>query len=200
MKPTILLSSIFLSAAALVFADIQTFEGDGFGAWQTEGKAFGLSPVHEKLDGMEKPFTNFANDAFALSAHGGYDAVGTLTSPEIKIQSDYLMFLVAGGDNPAKLAVQLIIDGNVVMETTGKKSQNFSNVVWDIKKFKGKNALIRIVDDAKGEWGYIAVDHFMQENYANSKFPPSTKKGKPYAEGLVTSPVLAGAMIPKETS
>ncbi|MFN9662744.1 MAG: HEAT repeat domain-containing protein [Akkermansiaceae bacterium] len=200
MKPTFLLSTILLSAAGAAFADIQTFEGDGFGAWQTEGKAFGLSPVHEKLDGLEKPFTNFANDAFALSAHGGNDAVGTLTSPEIKIDSDYLMFLVAGGDTPAKLAVQLIIDGNVVMEATGKKSQNFSNVVWDIKKFKGKNAVIRIVDDAKGEWGYIAVDHFMQENYANSKFPPSTKKGKPYAEGLVTSPVLAGAMIPKDST
>jgi hypothetical protein len=103
MKPTFLLSTILLSAAGAAFADIQTFEGDGFGAWQTEGKAFGLSPVHEKLDGMEKPFTNFANDAFALSAHGGNDAVGTLTSPEIKIDSDYLMFLVAGGDTPAKI-------------------------------------------------------------------------------------------------
>lgn len=167
MKPAFLLSTIFLSVTCGAFADIQTFEGDGFGEWQTEGKAFGLSPVHEKLDGMEKPFTNFANDAFALSAHGGNDAVGTLTSPEIKIGSDYLMFLVAGGDTPAKLAVQLIIDGKVVMEATGKKSQHFSNVVWDVKKFKGKNAVIRIVDDAKDEWGYIAVDHFMQENYAN---------------------------------
>lgn len=188
-----LLSSAGIASAALS----QTFEGDGFGDWQTEGTAFGLSPVHEKLDGMKKPFTNFANDAFALSAHGGEDSVGTLTSPEFKIEEDYILFLIAGGDTPGKTAVQLLLDGKVVMEATGKKSQSFNNVVWDVSKFKGKNAVIRLVDDAKGEWGYIAADHFTQDDYANSKPPSSTKKGKPYESGLITTPALTGAMIPE---
>lgn len=195
MKSALLITSILL--AGFVSAEMQTFEGDGFGSWQTEGKAFGLSPVHEKLDGMEKPFTNFANDAFALSAHGGMDAEGTLTSPEFTIDKNYILFLIAGGDTPGKTAVQLLLDGKVALEATGKKSQNFSNVVWDVTKFKGQNAVIRLVDDAKGEWGYIAVDHFVQDNYANSKFPSSTKKGKPHADGLVSTPALAGAMIPQ---
>ncbi len=195
MKPTIILSSILLSGIAS--AAIQTFEGDGFGDWQTQGTAFGLSPVHAKLDGMKDGFSNFANDAFALSAHGGNDAVGTLTSPEITLDKNYLLFLIAGGDTPGKTAVQLLIDDKVVMEATGKKTQNFTNVVWDVSKYKGQSAVIRLVDDAKGEWGFIAADHFVLDNYANQKFPSSTKKGKPFVDGLVATPALAGSMIPK---
>ncbi len=195
MKPAILFTSILLSGIAI--GSIQTFEGDGFGDWQTQGSAFGLSPVHGKLDSMKEPFSNFANDAFALSAHGGNDSFGTLTSQEIIINKSYLLFLIAGGDTAGKTAVQLLIDGKVMMEATGRKSQQFSNVVWDVSKFKGQKAVIRIVDDAKGEWGYIAADHFMLDDYANQKFPSSTKNGKPYADGLVSTPALAGAVIPK---
>lgn len=195
MKPSILLSTLLLSGVACAMP--QTFEGDGFGDWQTQGTAFGLSPVHAKLDSMKDPFSNFANDAFALSAHGGNDAIGTLTSSEFTINRDYVLFLIAGGDTAGKTAVQLLIDGKVVLEATGKQSQHFSNVVWDVSKFKNQQAVIRIVDDAKGEWGYIAADHFVLDNYANQKFPSSTKNGKPYAEGLVSTPALAGAVIPE---
>ncbi len=192
--PAIALLSAAQFASAATF---QAFEGDGFGDWQAKGDAFGLSPVHEKLDGMQNPFGNFANDAFALSAHGGNDSVGILTSPEFKIEKDHILFLIAGGDSPQKTAVQLLVDGKVVMEATGKKSQQFTNVLWDVSKLKGQFAEIRLVDDAKGEWGFIAADHFMFEDYANTKFPSSTKKGKPHAEGLISSKALAGALIPE---
>jgi quinoprotein glucose dehydrogenase len=197
--------SIFSTTAAALLtcagiastAVLQTFEGDGFGDWQTKGEAFGLSPVHEKLDSMEKPFDDFANNAFVVSAHGGNDSVGTLTSQPFKIKEDYILFLVAGGDTPGKTAVQLLMDGKVVMEATGSKSMRFSNVLWDVSKLKGQEAVIRMVDDAKGEWGFIAADHFIMDSYANQKFPSSTKKGKPYADGLVSTSVIDGAVIPK---
>ena len=185
-----------LSAAQFAYAvTFQAFEGDGFGDWQAKGHAFGLSPVHEKLDDMKNPFGNFANDAFALSAHGGNDSVGTLTSPEFKIEKDHILFLIAGGDTPHKTAVQLLVDGKVVLEATGKRSQQFTNVLWDVSKLKGQFGQIRMVDDAKGDWGFIAADHFMFEDYANTKFPSSTKKGKPHAEGLISSKALAGALV-----
>ena len=190
-------AALLLSTGMTPAAVLQTFEGDGFGDWQLEGKAFGLSPVQEKLDGMEKPFSNFADDSFVLSAHGGNDSVGTLTSPKFIIDEDYLMFLVAGGDTAGKTAVQLLIDDKVVMEATGKRSQRFSTVVWDVSKLKKKSAVIRLVDDAKGEWGFIAADHFMLDDFSNQKFPNTTKKGKLYSEGLVSTETLAGAVIPK---
>lgn len=200
MKPTNIISFTavaLLLSAGLSSAQFQPFEGDGFGDWQTTGDAFGLSPVNEKLDGMKSAFSNFANDAFAVSAHGGNDAVGTLSSPEFTINESYILFLVAGGDTAGKTAVQLLVNDKVVMETVGKKSMRFSNALWDVTALKGKTAVIRIVDDAKGEWGFIAADHFMLDDYANQKFPSTTKKGKPYAEGLVSTKALAGVVIPE---
>lgn len=181
-------------------AEFQAFEGDGFGDWKVEGEAFGLSPVHGKLDGLNQTFTQFANEAFALSAHGGMDATGALISPKFKIQNDYLKFLIAGGDQAGKTAVQLVVDGKVTMEATGKKSGAFTDVTWNLQALKSKEAEIRIIDDAKGKWGFIAADHFILTNYANEKFPSPTSKGKPHAPGLVQTPALAGALIPGGTS
>ncbi len=192
--PTAALGLLFTSITAR--AAFQSFEGDGFGDWQTTGDAFGLSPVHGKLDGMDKPFTAYSNNAFAASAHGGDEATGTLESPEFTIKNTYIAFLIAGGDHPGKTAVQLVIDGKVEFESTGKRSLRFDRAQWDVSKFKGKKAKIRIVDQETGEWGIIAVDEFTFNDYANTKFPASTKNGKPFMEGLVSTDALPGATIP----
>lgn len=177
-------------------AAFESFEGDGFGGWQVEGTAFGLSPVHGKLDGMESSFKAYAHESFALSAHGGGDAVGTLISPEFTIKDPYIAFLIAGGNEPGKTALQLLVDGKAVMEATGARSVRFGSAQFDVSALKGKKARLRIVDDAKGEWGFIAVDEIIFTSYANTKFPVSTRKGKPFIEGLVPTPALAGATIP----
>ena len=184
------LSSLCANAA------FESFEGDGFGDWQAEGSAFGLSPVHGKLDGMKSSFDGFANEAFALSAHGGEVATGTLTSPEFTIKDPYIAFLIAGGNEPGKTAAQLVVDGKVVMEAVGKRSMTFDSAQFDVTALKGKKASFRIVDEAKGEWGFIAVDEIVFTDDPNSRFPVSTKNGKPYTEGLVSTPVIPGATIP----
>jgi hypothetical protein len=33
---------------------------------------------------------------------------------------------------------------------------------WDVSEFAGRNAILRIVDDAKGGWGHLNVDHLVQ--------------------------------------
>ncbi|MFK7850974.1 MAG: HEAT repeat domain-containing protein [Akkermansiaceae bacterium] len=189
-------SLLFLSLLCQASADFQTFEGDGFGTWQATGKAFGLSPVHGKLDGMDDAFSNFSNDAFAASVYGGNKAIGTLTSPEFTIEKSYIVFGIAGGDQVGKTSVQLLVGGEVVRESTGSNSMAFKKQVWNVNDFKGKEAVIRAVDEAKGEWGFIALDHVMLTDWSNPKLPSSTKDGKPYAEGLVATQVLPGATIP----
>jgi hypothetical protein len=64
----------FLPAAIRNF---QTFEGDGFGDWQTQGDAFGLAPSAGKTDQMAKAFTAYSNDGLATSSHGGEAAKGS---------------------------------------------------------------------------------------------------------------------------
>jgi len=195
-RPSIHAALLLAFAPPCAGAAFESFEGDGFGDWQTEGTAFGLSPVHGKLDGMKSSFNAYSNEAFAVSAHGGGAATGTLTSPEFTIKDPYIAFLIAGGNESGKTAAQILIDGKVVMEATGKKSMTFSSAQFDVSALKGKKARFRIVDDATGEWGFIAVDEIIFTDYPNTKFPVSTKNGKPFIEGLVSSPVIAGSTIP----
>ena len=193
----------FLAIPALITpadAAFQSFEGDGFGNWKTTGSAFGLSPVHGRLDEMEKPFTAYSNDAFATSAHGGGDATGSLVSPDFTIRNSYISFLIAGGNRPGKAAVQLMVGGEVRFESTGSDSLRFTRAQWDVSGLQGSKASIRVVDEATGDWGFIAVDEITFGDYANPKFPSTTKEGKPFTEGLVTTEALPGATIPEGSS
>ncbi len=194
MKHLPILSLLALTGS--VHAAFQSFEGDGFDDWKTTGDAFGLSPVHGKLDGMDKPFTAYSNNAFAASAHGGDEATGTLESPEFTIKDNYITFLIAGGRHPGKAAAQLLVDGKVVFESTGDNTLRFSTTQWDVTKLKGSKAVIRVIDEEKGRWGIIAVDEITFGSYSNPKFPASTKDGKPFMDGLVSTEALSGATIP----
>jgi quinoprotein glucose dehydrogenase len=175
---------------------LQAFEGDGYGDWKIEGPAFGLAPSGAKMDGLTGEMTGYAQESMACSAHGGDASKGTLTSPEFKLTDPYICFLIAGGKHPGKTAAQLLVDGKVVRESTGENSLQMKTQVWEVAEFKGKSARIRLIDDESGSWGMIAADHFLMTDYANQKFPASTKGGKPHLAGLVSSPVIAGMTIP----
>ena len=191
--PFLIIPTLVTSANAA----FQSFEGDGFDAWKTTGTAFGLSPVHGKLDEMEKAFSSFSDNSFATSAHGGYEATGSLESPEFTIKANYISFLIAGGKHPGTAAVQLLVDGKVEFESTGENTLRFSPSQWDVSKLQGKRATIRVVDEEKGDWGMIAVDEITFSDRSNPKFPPSTKNGQLFFEGLDSTDVLPGATIPE---
>ena len=184
---------VTLTAATKTF---QAFEGDGFDGWQQQGPAFGLAPVAGKSDGMEKSFTAYSNDSFAASTAEGNAAKGTLTSPEFTLTEPYITFLIAGGDEPGKTAVQLLIDDQVVRESAGKRSLRFESALWDVAELKNRKARIRILDDAEGDWGFIAADHIIFTDYPNQKFPAATREGKAFVEGLESSSTLAGVSVP----
>ena len=178
---------------------LQAFEGDGYGDWKLQGIAFGLAPSGGVMDGLTGELTGYADESLACSAHGGNAAKGSLTSPEFKLTENFITFLIAGGKHPGKTAAQLLIDGKVVREATGENSLQCKTQVWDVAEFKGKQARIRLLDDESGSWGVIAADHFLMTDYANQKFPPTTKGGEPHVAGLVASPAIAGMTIPKGT-
>lgn len=178
---------------------LQAFEGDGYGDWKTEGTAFGLAPSGARMDGLTAPLTAYSQDSVACSAHGGDVAKGSLTSPEFKITENYICFLIAGGKHPGKVGVQLIVDGKPVLDATGNNTLQFRTQVWDVTQYKGKQAKLRIYDDESGGWGVIAADQFVMTDYANYKFPPATKNGKLYMDGLVSTDAIPGLTIPQGT-
>ncbi len=195
------LFSFLLSVPAMAAPKVyETFEGDGFGTWQEEGTAFGKGPVPGVVQISKQEFTNYAEGSLACSAFGGPDALGSLTSEELTLNHQYITFLIAGGNQPTKAAVQLLVDGKVAREATGKNSLRCDTVTWDLAEFKGKKIRLRVIDQATGEWGFIAADHFVFSDYANEKFPAPTKGGKPYTAGLVSTDVLPGVTIPEGTT
>lgn len=198
MKTLFAISSGSLLLATTLHA-YQEFEGDGFDAWQETGSAFGRGPVAGHVPGLNGRFTGFLGSSFAASVSGGEAATGSLTSPEFKITNSYIHFLIAGGSQPGKTAVQLLVDGKVVREATGQESMEFRLVSWDVNDLRDKSARLRAIDEQTGRWGFIAIDHVLMNNTAKPALP-QPKPGNAPASDLVATPALPGNLVPPGTS
>jgi sucrose-6-phosphate hydrolase SacC (GH32 family) len=157
------LASRAIAAEDVVLAD---FEGTTYGSWTVTGDAFGSGPARGTLPG-QMAVNGFKGQGLVNTFLKGDDSTGTLTSPEFRIERKFLSFLIGGGGNPEKLALQLLVDGKVVRSATGPNTQSggsesLAPESWDVSEFAGRNAVIRIVDNAKGGWGHLNVDHLVQ--------------------------------------
>lgn len=161
----LLISMLGISANAddILIAD---FEGDTYETWTVTGDAFGPGPAKGTLPG-QMHVDGFRGKALVNSFFQGDNSIGTLTSPEFTIERKFIAFFIGGGKNPEKLALQLMIDGQVVRSTTGPNdkpggSEALEVDAWDVTEFSGKTARLRIVDHAQGGWGHINADHIVQ--------------------------------------
>ncbi|MBN9118780.1 MAG: GH32 C-terminal domain-containing protein [Planctomycetes bacterium] len=173
MRPALpALALFFLApvAAAAARPDILVadFEGDTYGdGWKTTGTAFGKGPAKGTLPN-QMPVSGYLGKGLVNSYLGGDAGTGTLTSPEIKIERKYLNFLVGGGKH-AGTCVNLLVGGKVVRTATGPNdkpggTEHLDWHTWDVGEFEGKAAVIQIVDEVKGGWGHINVDHIVQSD------------------------------------
>ncbi|HEV7479526.1 MAG TPA: hypothetical protein VGO05_04495 [Roseiarcus sp.] len=93
--------------------------------------------------------------------------------------------------------MQLLVNGETVIEAVGQQDLQFRPVAWDLSKWKGQKAKIVIVDDANGPFAWIAADHFAFSEEKLFAFPAAHRK-----EGgadLVASKTIAGNNIPSGT-
>ena len=165
---------------------IADFEAANYGGWKAEGEAFGTTPAKGTL-GNQQQVTGFEGKGLANSFLGGDEPKGKLTSPEFTIERDYIKFLIGGGGHKGKTCMNLIIDGKVVLSATGPNIQaggseflNWEN--WDVKQYKGKTAVLQIVDDASSGWGHVNVDQISQSDTQAKKKPfvaPPKRGGAP---------------------
>jgi len=154
----------------LIVAD---FEAEDYGLWKVEGTAFGTGPAHGTLPG-QMAVEGFLGKGLANSFVGGDDSTGRLSSPPFKIERRFLAFLIGGGGWP-ETCMNLRVEGKIVRTATGPNkqpggSERLEPQSWDVTKFIGREAIIEIVDNRKGGWGHINVDHIVQTN----KKPPET--------------------------
>jgi len=164
---------------------INDFEAADYGDWKVEGEAFGTGPAKGTLGG-QMHVSGFEGKGLVNTFLGGDRPTGKLMSPEFTIERDYIKFLVGGGGHKGKTCMNLLIDGEVVLSAEGPNLQpggseflNWEN--WDVKKYKGKKALLEIVDEASGGWGHINVDQISQSNTKAEKKPAPAPKRRPDA-------------------
>ena len=151
--------------AGTVFAD---FEGSSYDpGWTTTGTAFGSGPAHGTLPNQQT-VSGYLGDGLVNSYLDGDTTTGTLTSPDFQITSDYINFLVGGGNHPypgdagnPPTAVNLVVDGQVVRTATGQNAEQLNWTNWNVAALQGKTAHIEIVDLNTGGWGHINVDQIM---------------------------------------
>lgn len=175
MRTLTVLTLISLLAPGSRAADdilIADFEGTDYGDWKVTGEAFGPGPARGTLPG-QMPVDGFKGKGLVNTFFHGDKSTGTLTSPEFKIERKYIAFLIGGGKDPEKLALNLLVDGKVVRSATGPNdkaggSETLAPDSWDVTELAGKKAVIQIVDNATGGWGHINVDHIVQTD----KKPP----------------------------
>ncbi|RYX86280.1 glycoside hydrolase family 32 protein [bacterium] len=176
------IAALFLCACSLSYAayaaddiTIANFDGADYGAWKTEGTAFGDKPAPGTLP-TQMNVTGFVGAGLASSFHGGDATTGKLISPPFVIERNFINFLIGGGKDEAKLGVRLLIDGQTVRTATGPNDReggseqlNWTN--WNVSTLKGKSALIEIYDQSTGGWGHISLDNITQSDTPKQSGP-----------------------------
>ncbi|KAA3609505.1 MAG: hypothetical protein DWQ01_09235 [Planctomycetota bacterium] len=157
----------------LVLAD---FEDESYGGWKAEGTAFGNGPFHVKdledyhqVSGYQGVrFVNSHQTRAGEDVREGDAHTGSLTSPEFKIERNYLTFRIGGGRHPERTEVQLWVGDRIVQRATGHDGNAMRQEIFSVKKWIGRKARIRIVDAVTGPWGNIGADHFVQSDAPKS--------------------------------
>jgi levanase len=154
-----------------VFAD---FEGTTYGTgWTTTGTAFGSGPAQGTFPGQQQ-VSGFLGHGLVNTFFGSSDLpTGTLTSPDFTITTNYIDFLIGGGNHPypgdtgnPPTAVNLVVNGQVVRTATGQNAELLNWTAWNVSALKGQTAHIETVDQNTGGWGHINADEIVFSDQA----------------------------------
>ena len=166
---------------------INDFEAANYGDWKVEGAAFGKAPAKGTIGGQQR-VTGFEGKGLVNTFLGGDRPKGKLTSPQFTIERDYIKFLIGGGHHKGVTCMNLLVDGKVVHTGTGPNVGDGGNEFlnwenWDVRKYKGKEAVLQIVDNASGRWGHVNIDQILQSDTQTKKkpfaAPPARRRGGP---------------------
>lgn len=155
----VVLSAITTRAADdLLLAD---FESPTYPpGWTVTGTAFGTAPAHGALPNQQQ-VSGFQGKGLVNSYLNGDRSTGTLTSPPFTLDRNYLTFLIGGGDHPNHTCVNLLVENKIVATATGQDDEHLDGHTWDLRPLRGKQGALQIVDDEKGGWGHVNVDHIL---------------------------------------
>ncbi len=146
----------------VVFEDWNKEKYDG---WAVEGTAFGIGPIKKSampdyqgdVGGATQRVVNSHATAPGDNLGAKDDATGKLTSRNFKIERNFIQFWIGGGNHKDKTCINLLVNGKRVHTATGKNDNKLALQEWDVRRYKGMDAVLEIVDTQKGDWGNIGV-------------------------------------------
>ncbi len=197
MRTFLALLALATSARAADDIVVADFEGKDYGDWKTTGEAFGPGPARGTLHG-QMHVEGFKGKGLVNTFFNGDKTTGTLTSPEFKVERKYLGFLIGGGRDPEKLALNLLVGGKVVRTSTGPNdkaggTESLAPDSWDVGELAGKMAVIQIVDNATGGWGHLTVDHIIQTDTKPPGLLTNAKREFTVEKRYLNLPIKNGA-------
>jgi len=155
---------------------VEDFEAGDYEGWKITGDAFGQSPQTKKTianyqGDVKEAGKGFVNSHNLRDGKKGDAPTGELLSSPLKLERDYLTFLVGGGAHQGKTCVNLLVGGKVVLTATGRNNNQMHPHRWDVRPYRGQMAQLQIVDRFTGGWGNIGVDHFVLTDAAEKGAP-----------------------------
>jgi len=145
--------------------------------WTLNGTAFNNQPAYgnntlarpEKVWSNHKgdwwigTFENRSSPSEPFGRHQGDGPQGSLTSPSFQITGKFLTFLIGSGCKGytgPNIRAELIIDGEVVRkETPMACNEAMKEGSWNVTRYAGKDAQLRLVDHFSGHFGHVNFDH-----------------------------------------
>ncbi len=151
----------YLTRGAGLEGDVwQDFEGASMYEWMASGDAFGSGPSHADTVKGET-VSGFLGRGLASSSTGGNEATGSLRSPPFTITKNAINFLVGGGQHHRETCMNLVVSSQVARTSTGQNSERMAWAGWDVSDLVGQEAHLSIVDNHRGAWGHIDIDHIV---------------------------------------
>lgn len=153
------------------------FEMGTLAHWTAEGEAFLAQPTYGDNPLFRSRSTSNLQGRYWIGtferrqaaddppgAVRGDAPVGRLVSEAFTIRRNRIVFLIGGGNGSAATGVALEVDGQRVLFEPGHAvstdSEKMSRVVWDVSRWKGRQAVIVIDDADRGPWGHVNCDDF----------------------------------------
>lgn len=164
------------------------FERQSWGPnWRAEGTAFGRGPLRVGSVRFNAPIQNHQGSYLATSflSEGEEDKEGKLISKPFRIERRHILFRIAGGAHTDRACLNLVAGGKVVRSSTGNNSAALTEMSWDVSDLEGQEAVLEIVDQQKGSWGFILVDDIRFADEAVPLVP--LNRGHPHYGDLAIS-------------
>ena len=163
----------------LVCYTIFDFEDHDLSNWTLSGTAFNNQPTYgdnpsKRLHRIEPSnhrgdwwigtYENRPNSSHPAGEIQDDDPQGSMTSPSFLIDTNFLTFLIGAGCQNFETRAELIVDGGLIFKTKAeKRSTNCIETMyeksWNVSRFTGNRAQLRLIDHSSEGWGHINFDH-----------------------------------------